>query len=111
MSEGKNLKIAMIGSRDAILGFKVLGVEVVDVDSEEKAKKEVRRIYDSGSYASIFITEDWVDKIKTFLDELTPRALPAIVAIPSQHGSTGAGLRGIRKIVEQAVGSDILGEK
>ncbi|PIR97275.1 MAG: V-type ATP synthase subunit F [Candidatus Doudnabacteria bacterium CG10_big_fil_rev_8_21_14_0_10_41_10] len=111
MNQGREYKIAIIGSRDAIFGFKTLGIDAIDVDSEEKAKEEVKRIYDSGSYASIFITENWVDKIKTFLDELPPRALPAIVAVPSQHGSTGAGLRGIRKIVEQAVGSDILGEK
>lgn len=104
-------KIAIIGSKDAILGFKALGIDAIDVNNVEKAQQQVKRVYDSGEYAAVFITEDWVDKLKMFLDELAPRALPAIVAVPSQHGSTGAGLRGIRKIVEQAVGSDILGEK
>ena len=45
--------------------------------------------------------EELIEKYKTQL-------LPAIILIPGVSGNTGAGVRGVKKSVEQAVGSDIL---
>ena len=104
-------KIAIIGSPDAVNGFKAVGVEAIAVKTKEEAEQKVKEIYDGSEYATLFITEDIVDRIKDTLNELKPKALPAIVAVPSQEGSTGAGLRNLSKIVEQAVGSDILAER
>lgn len=101
-------KIAIIGSPDAVNGFKAVGCEAIAITDANQAQTAVQRVYDSTEYAVLFITEDWADKIKEFLNELAPKALPSIVAIPSQSGSTGAGLANLSRIVEQAVGSDIL---
>jgi len=101
-------KIAIIGSEDAIAGFKALGVEAIGIKNKEEAEIKVKELYDSTDYAAVFITEDWVDQIKEYITSLPAKALPAIVAVPSQAGSTGAGLENLKKIVEQAVGSDIL---
>ena len=101
-------KIAIIGNEDAILGFKGLGIAAHPV-TDENAKDILNELYNSDEYAVIFITEDWADKLSEQLDKLVRKALPAIVNIPGSQGSTGAGLRNIKKIVEQAVGSDILG--
>ncbi len=101
-------KIAIIGSPDAVTGFKAIGVDAISVKTKAEAESKVKEIYNSTEYATLFITEDFVEQIKNFLDELPAKALPAIVAVPSQAGSTGAGLANLKKIVEQAVGSDIL---
>ena len=101
-------KIAIIGSPDAVAGFKAIGIDAFGVKTKKETEAKVKEVYDSTEYATLFITEDIVDQIKDFLNELPAKALPAIVAVPSQAGSTGAGLENLRKIVEQAVGSDIL---
>lgn len=101
-------KISILGYPDAVAGFKALGVDAFGVKTKEEAEAKVKEVYDSSEYATLFITEDIVDQIKNFLNELPAKALPAIVAVPSQVGSTGAGLENLKKIVEQAVGSDIL---
>ena len=49
-----------------------------------------------------------MEKLEDKLSELRTQALPAIVAIPSHHGTTGYGLKNLKKIVERAVGSDML---
>lgn len=103
-------KIAIIGNEDAIGGFKAVGADTINVKTAQEAQDAVTSVYDSSEYGIVFITENWVDEIKEFLNELPPRALPSIVAIPSQSGSTGAGLANLKRIVEQAVGSDILGD-
>lgn len=105
------MKIAIIGSADAVLGFKAVGIDAIGVNTADETKEKIKELYDSSDYATIFITEDWFDQIVNFINELPPKALPSIVAVPSQAGSTGAGLANIKKIVEQAVGSDILGDK
>lgn len=101
-------KIAIVGSPDAVGGFKAIGVDAIPVKTKTEAENKVKEIYNSTEYATLFITEDLVELIKDFLNELPAKALPAIVAVPSQAGSTGAGLANLKKIVEQAVGSDIL---
>lgn len=101
-------KIAILGSSDAVSGFKAVGAHAIPVKKTEDAKEKLMEVYNSNEYAVLFITEDWADELKDFINELPPKALPAITAIPSQSGSTGAGLANLRTIVEKAVGSDIL---
>ena len=103
-------KIAIIGNEDAVGGFKAVGADTINVQTAQEAQDAVSKVYESSEYAVVFITENWVDQIKEFLNELPSKALPSIVAIPSQSGSTGAGLANLKKIVEQAVGSDILAD-
>ncbi|PJE51107.1 MAG: V-type ATP synthase subunit F [Candidatus Yanofskybacteria bacterium CG10_big_fil_rev_8_21_14_0_10_36_16] len=101
-------KIAIIGSGEAVIGFKALGLDVVPAETIEKTLEELIKLCDSGNYGVIFITEDWYVKLSGAVSELSKRALPALIAVPSHKGSTGAGLANIKKIVEKAVGSDIL---
>ncbi len=42
------------------------------------------------------------------LEKYREKTLPAIIQIPGVSGNTGAGVEGVKKTVEQAVGSDIL---
>lgn len=101
-------KIAILGSADAVSGFRAVGVDAIAAQNIEQAQSSFKEVYDSTKYAVLFVTEDWMDKLQPFINELPPKALPAVVAIPSQAGSTGAGLYNLKRIVEQAVGSDIL---
>lgn len=100
-------KIAIIGSREEILGFKALGLSPLSVDSKEEAVKAIDNIIEKKEMAIVFITENWAQEIKEKLLELTGE-LPAIVTVPNYAGSKGMGEKKLRKIVEQAVGSDIL---
>jgi len=109
--DNKQYKMAIIGSSDAISGFRAIGVEAIGVNSENDCKNKFLETIKSDRYGIIFITEDWVEKIKDTFESLPLKALPAVVAIPSQKGSTGVGLANLKKIVEQAVGSDILGNE
>lgn len=108
--ENKKYNIAIIGSPGSVLGWKALGLTTFGVLSVEDVNKSLEEI-EAGNYAIVFITENWYDQIPDQIKKLQEEPLPAVISIPSQHGATGAGLQNLRRIVEQAVGSDILFNK
>ena len=104
-------KIGMIGTEEAIGGFNALGVHCFYIKKESEIDNIIEQIQ-SAKFAAIYITEDWAEKVRTSIDEaFKDAALPAVVTVPSQKGASVAGLNNLRKIVEQAVGSDILFNK
>ncbi|MBU1167018.1 V-type ATP synthase subunit F [Patescibacteria group bacterium] len=102
-------KLAILGSEDAILGFKALGVVPHAINSKDELVAKLKGICKSEEYAVVLITEDFFSEAKEEVFELSQRPLPAIIPIPSHKGTTGVGQEKIKRIVEQAVGSDILG--
>lgn len=104
-------QIGIIGSEEAIMGFIPLGVVCFPV-REDGDIAEIAAKIRSGRFAAVFITEDWAERARPVLDAaFSNEALPAVVTVPSPRGATGAGLAALKKIVEQAVGSDILFNK
>jgi archaeal/vacuolar-type H+-ATPase subunit F len=47
-------------------------------------------------------------QIPSEINKYGEQTFPAIIQIPGVSGNTGAGVEGVKKTVEQAVGSDIL---
>ncbi len=62
----------------------------------------------SGEYAVIYITEALQAEIEPEIEKYKTEKLPAIIAIPGVSGNTGKGIMNVKKLVEQAVGSDII---
>lgn len=107
-------RIAIVGSEDSIVGFKAIGVEPFAVSDKASLISTVEKLCDITAevkYAIVLVTEDYFEIAKEELFELSKRPLPAILSIPSHEGSKGFGKEKIKRIVEQAVGSDILGNK
>ncbi len=103
-------KIAVIGDYDSIYGFASLGLTTFSVEksaSEEDASKKLRSLAESG-YGVIYITEELAARIPKEIARYAGKLMPAIIQIPGVSGNTGAGVRNVKKSVEQAVGSDIL---
>ena len=81
-----------------------LGMDQVYI---QEGEEELRRLA-SGDYAVIYITEALAAQIPHEIARYREQVLPAIIQIPGVSGNTGAGITGVKKSVEQAVGSDIL---
>ncbi len=103
-------KIAVIGDRDSILGFKALGVTIFPVTNGEEAAQALQEARDE-DYAIIFVTEPFLAEIESLINELNREVLPAVIPIPNNRGSTGVAMDRMRRTVEKAVGVDILSQK
>ncbi len=103
-------KIAVIGDKDSIMGFKTIGVDTFPVTSTEAALDTLKKLV-AENYGVIFITEELAQGLQAVIDELHKRFLPTIVLIPNSKGTLGIGIEQIRKNVEKAIGADILFRK
>ena len=100
-------KIAVIGDRDSVLGFRALGLETVFADSGEEAKAAIQRLT-AKDCAVIYLTEQLAREIPKEIDRYANAMLPSIILIPGKTGSLGIGIENVNKAVEKAVGSNIL---
>ena len=99
-------KIAVIGERDAVLGFKALGFSVFPTENGGQAAAVLSELAGE-QYAVIYITEQTAAGIESEIGQYRNRRFPAIIPIPGVQGSLGIGMRGVKKCVEKAVGADI----
>ena len=100
-------KIAVMGDRDSVLGFKALGLDVVFCESTDIARRTLHRLAGE-EYAVIYITEQLAQHLGEEIAEYKDNPTPAIILIPGKEGSLGIGMRGVHDTVERAVGADIL---
>ena len=102
-------KIAVLGNRDSIYGLAALGLDTFPTDSlnQEETAKLLRRLAE-GDYGVIYVTEALMGTLADEISRYRNKQLPAIIPIPGVSGNTGAGVAGLKKLVEQAVGSDII---
>ena len=99
-------KIAVLGDRDSILGFKALGLEVVFAENADTARHTLHRLAKE-NYAVIYITEQLAQLISSEVDRYKDSVTPAVILIPGKTGSLGLGQAALQSAVERAVGADI----
>lgn len=101
------MKVAVIGDRTSVAGFKALGLDTFILREPSKARDVWRRL-DLDSYAVIFLTEPVYETLAGEREQLKRQVLPVVSVIPAVTGSRHVGYEEIRTMVESAVGSDVM---
>ena len=99
-------KIAVLGDRDSVLGFKALGLEVVFAEDADTARQALHRLARE-DYAIIYITEQLARDLSAEIARHKDAVTPAVILIPGKTGSLGLGAAALQSAVERAVGADI----
>lgn len=102
-------KIAVMGDKDSILGFKAIGFDIYPTGQKEDTASLLTGLVADG-YALIYITEDTAYNIMDEISKYRSSYFPAIILIPGSIGSLGIGKRFVKKSIEKAVGADILAQ-
>lgn len=100
-------KIAVMGDRDSVLGFKALGLEVCPTQNPEEARQLLHKMA-KDNYAIIYMTEQLAAQMPNEIARYKDSLVPAIILIPGKEGSLGIGMANVKTAVERAVGADIL---
>lgn len=101
-------KLIAVGSYESVLPFKALGLDVFVVTEAnvDDLGAKISQL-SKENYAALFLTEDLCKRFADVVQEVNSTEAISIVPIPVQGMPTNFGLRGIRSIVERAVGMDI----
>ena len=101
-------KIAVMGDRDSVLGFRALGLDVffTEENDVESARRTLHRLAGE-NYAVIYVTEQLSVHLTGDIARSKDAVMPAIILIPGKSGSLGLGEAGLKAAVERAVGADI----
>lgn len=100
-------KIAVLGDRDSVLGFKALGLDVYPVETVEEARGVLHKLA-SEDCAIVYLTEQLGVQMEEEIARYKDEMMPAIILIPGKDGSLGIGMANVTRAVERAVGADIL---
>lgn len=100
-------KIAALGDKDSVLGFKALGLDVFPAESIEEAKEILHRLAKE-NYAVVYLTEQFAVNMEADIARYKDEVTPAVILIPGKEGSLGIGMANVKRAVERAVGADIL---
>lgn len=100
-------KIAIMGDKGSVLGFKAVGFEVFETENPVESTKILDQLA-KGDYGIVFVTEQVYSTISDYIDTFKDMQTPAIIPIPGKDGSMGIGMSNLSKNVERAVGADIL---
>ena len=103
------LKIAVVGGRETVMGFKALGLDVFPVISNDEALAVFKKLTkENESYAIIYVEETFFKALSAEIDRFKDSPTPAVILIPGREGSLGLGQSALQSAVLRAVGSDIL---
>ena len=101
------MKIAAIGEKDFIEGFKGMGFSVFPVTDTKKAEKELDSLQKEG-YSLVYITDTIAKDILDKIDEISKNTNMNISIIPGREGKSKIELERLKKTVIRAVGADVL---
>jgi len=102
-------KIAVIGSRDTVMGFKALGLDIAPCSDAAEARAALRRMtHGEDGYSIIYIEENLASELSAEIERFKDDPSPAIILIPGKDGPLGLGQQALEAAVERAVGTNIL---
>lgn len=99
--------IGVVGDKDSILPFKILGFSVFATSEPEEARETIDRLAKE-NYGIIYLTEELAKDMSDTIRRYDALLTPAIILIPNHSGSLGTGKKRIQDNVEKAVGQNIL---
>ncbi|MGT2745136.1 V-type ATP synthase subunit F [Streptococcus phocae subsp. phocae] len=100
-------KIGVVGCRDAILPFRMIGFQTFPVKQAQDAINTLRKLARE-DFGIIYLTEDIAAEIPETIAYYDSQLKPALILIPTHKGSLGIGLKRVQDNVEKAVGQNIL---
>jgi V/A-type H+-transporting ATPase subunit F len=100
-------RIAVLGDRESVMGFKALGLDVYPAETVDEARGILHRLAKENC-AVIYLTEQLGVQMEAEIARYKDQLTPAIILIPGKEGSLGIGMANVKRAVERAVGADIL---
>lgn len=98
-------KIAVLGGRETVMGFKALGLDVYPVTDPADAKTLFRKLAKPEmDYAIIYVEETTAQYLSSEIEKCNDRPTPAVIMIPGREGALGIGRSALEAAMKRAIG-------
>ena len=104
-------KVIVIGKHAAILPFKSVGVDPVDVENVDEAKQALRGIRETAEETLILIPEDIAVECQNEISLLRQGTNVVILTLPAMEGEVGVQREHVRQLVARSLGVDLMGKR
>lgn len=103
-------KVFVLGSKEAVIGFRLVGVPGKIPEDKESALKAFHEVISSRRYVLLIITEEVASMIREEIEEIRSRELyPLIVEIPEKDGWRERPNDYLERTIRDALGLGIKG--
>lgn len=99
-------KVAVLGDRSSVSGFRPLGFAVFPLDVPAQAREFWPRLT-GGEYGVVLVTEPVYEEIDDLVAEVADQALPAVTVIPGAGSEGGVGEKKLARAIERALGTTV----
>lgn len=103
--------IAIIGEREIVIGFSLIGFQIFPVTDSAEAKGALEKCTTNGSCQIIFITDSVAKLVIDEIEKYQKISPISICILPDRMQDSKLSIEMLRKNVEKAVGTDILFRK
>ena len=104
-------KVIVIGKHAAILPFKSVGVEPVDVEDVDEARQALRSVRETGEETLVLIPEDLAVECANEIALLRQGVSAVVMTLPASSGEVGIQREQVRQLVARSLGVDLMGKK
>lgn len=100
-------KVAIVGSREAVLCYLSVGFSVYFAEDGESAASGLDRAEKDGAEI-IFVSPEYADALSDKIASYAGRFSPAVSVLPGTAEGSGGATLVMRRAVERAVGANIV---
>lgn len=100
-------RLAFVGGEENTLCFRGMGIDTFVVYTSQELSKILPALR-RAQYAVIFTEWKFYDLLKEYFEDLRAEALPVVLGIPTRSSELGRGADFVKKLVEIAIGSNVL---
>lgn len=104
-------RVIAIGRHAAVLPFKAVGVEPVDIESVDDAKQELRSLRETGEEALVLIPEEIAVECANEIGLLRQGTNAVVLTLPASSGEVGIQREHVRQLVARSIGVDLMGKR
>ena len=104
-------RVIVIGKHAAILPFRSVGVEPVDVEGAEGAKQALRSIREDAGETLVLIPENLAAECRNEISLLRQGTNAVILTLPAMEGEVGIQREQVRQLVARSLGVDLMGRR
>ena len=104
-------RVMVLGKHAAVLPFKAVGVEIVNIEDVEAARSVLREVAEADEEMLLLLPEDLASGCDAEIRAIREGVSTVVMTLPALTGEAGTQRELVRQLVARSIGVDLMGKK